>query len=110
MHTNISSVIQNPPSSPSLEEVLAEILAALPPEDSGGLTTREIAQRLGVSEMTALRRVRELVASGRITPVRKRIWSIDGQMRTVTAWAPAKPAEPRESQTQEVPNDHCERS
>lgn len=88
----------NPPGLSALEEVLALFSEQI---DDSGVTTREIADALGISEMTALRRVRRLVQAGKLVPVRKRITAIDGSAKTVTAYIPNNSKE----KNKEVGND-----
>ena len=68
-------------------ELLEEIRAALgDPGPDDAYTTMEIAGLLGVSQNTARERIRPLVMSGRMKPVRVRRTRMDGVVQTTTAY------------------------
>ena len=80
--------MSKPEADFSMDELLRELEAALPQE--GGITTRELAEKLGLGRQATLRRIRELKKLGRIELCRKRIRDITDRWLTVTAWRLAK--------------------
>ena len=68
-------------------ELLEEIRAALgDPGPDDAYTTQEIGRMLGLSQSTARERIRPLVESGRMVPVRVIRRCLDGRMQSVPAY------------------------
>lgn len=69
----------------SIDDLLREVEATLAPEGDG-LTTSELAERLGISVAAARARLRILAHQGRLAIVRKRTQRMDGLWTTVRAY------------------------
>lgn len=66
-------------------------LARLSSQSSGGLTTAEWSEKLGMSEMVVRRKIRQAMERGWVTSGRKLMRAINGQMRETPTYVIAVP-------------------
>ena len=71
----------------TMADLLEELRAKMPEFAQGDvLTTAEMADRLGVSENTMRRRLKQLESAGLVKVVTKRVITLNGRSTIVTAW------------------------
>jgi len=72
----------------TMADLLDELRAKMPEFAQGDvLTTAEMADRLGVSENTMRRRLKQLKSAGLVKVVAKKVAALNDRFTTVTAWA-----------------------
>jgi len=74
-----------PEPSFTVDDLLREVEATLVPSDEG-LTTSELAERLGIGVSAVRRRLKQLLMEGRLLRVRKEVQGMDGRRVTVIAY------------------------
>jgi len=72
-----------------MDELLRELEATLAPAEDG-LTSKELANKLGIGVGAVRTRLYRLNAEGKLVRVRKLIQAMDGRMITVVAYKLAK--------------------
>ena len=73
----------------TMDELLRELEATLAPAEDG-LTSKELANKLGIGVGAVRTRLYKLSAEGKLVRVRKLVRAMDGRMITVVAYKLAK--------------------